>query len=380
MDKNLKKIEFDKVLSLISEHAKTSFGRKRILSMEPFLPADISTAQTQLNDVVEFSTKISLVSFPSISANEDLPEWFLLAHKGSVLTIKDLNQIRQFIDSCNRVRSWQANFLTDTSPTFTGLSEAIADYSNIARDIERSFISDEEVDDHASAELYRIRNKIKSEERKIQTQLDKILRSSNASFLQENVVTLRGGRYVVPVKVEHRASVPGLVHDYSSSGNTVFIEPASVVEANNEIMQLHAEEEREIMRILADFSAKIGNSYSQMKSNLEILITFDFYFALARFCIDFNCSAPILNTKGQLSLISARHPLISKDKVVPITISLGSDYHLLVITGPNTGGKTVTLKTVGLLVTLASSGIPIPADSSSEVAMHDSVLVDIGDE
>jgi DNA mismatch repair protein MutS2 len=242
-------------------------------------------------------------------------------------------------------------------------------------------LSEDRVADHASPALADIRRKIRVQESNVRARLESMTRSSAYSkFLQESLVTMRGGRFVVPVKAEYRGEIPGLVHDASASGATVFVEPMAVVEANNEIKVLQGREREEIERILAELSLLAGSFYESVSASFECAVELNVIFAKAHVAYDMKASVPELNNNGEIQLLKARHPLISKDKIVPIDITLGMDFQALIVTGPNTGGKTVSLKTTGLLCLMAMCGLMLPAGERSRVSVFNQVLADIGDE
>ena len=378
INKTFTRLEFDKVLNIIAGYAISDEAREAIRDAVPCKYVSDAFLQISKTDsileILSKNTSISLVPEDGISAI------IMRAQKGSTLTMGELLRVKNVLQNGRLLRKWyipspeKAHYTDDL---FSRLCEDVY----LENDISNSIISESEMSDDASALLASIRKKIIKQENSIRDKLDSIVRSQdNAKYLQEAIVTMRGGRFVVPVKVENKTAIPGLVHDVSSSGNTLFIEPTSVVEANNTIMQLKAEEQIEIERILAAFSARVSSIANQMLISHRSFVEIDTLFAKARYAINNNATVTEINGDGTIYIIKGRHPLIDKNKVVPITLELGVDYDALIITGPNTGGKTVTLKTVGLFSLMAACGIPVPADESSNIAIFENVLVDLGDE
>ncbi|MBP1555325.1 MAG: endonuclease MutS2, partial [Oscillospiraceae bacterium] len=317
---------------------------------------------------------------PGISSQDDIPAIALRAQKGGVLFMGELLHVARALENARRLRDW---YQPAEEKAYYGDYLFFDLYSDNAleRQIKDSILSDTEMADEASPALADIRRRIMRQESSIRDKLDTIIRSSSTSrYLQEAIVTMRGGRFVVPVKLENRNAISGLVHDVSSSGSTIFVEPTAVVEANNRIMQLKAEEQAEIDRILAAFSARVQSVSANLQKSHKAFTQIDVSLAKARYALSINAVMPGVNDIGYIDLRRARHPLIDKNKVVPIDVRLGKEFTTLVITGPNTGGKTVSLKTAGLLCVMACSGIPIPAAPGSEVAVFSHVLADIGDE
>ncbi|HBM80722.1 MAG TPA: endonuclease MutS2, partial [Clostridiaceae bacterium] len=302
---------------------------------------------------------------------------------GSMLNMGEILKIADHLRCARRVKSFKNKIKDDKDnyPLLDDLISGITTNKPLEDEIYRCIISEDEISDRATVSLYNIRKQIREKNNAIRDKLNSIIRSSeNSKALQEHIITVRGDRFVVPVKSEYKGSFAGLVHDQSASGSTLFIEPMAVVDMNNDINELKSKEKAEIERILSDFTLKISQNIDSINVNNDILSELDFIFAKAKLSFEFNCIPPTINDKGFLNIKNARHPLIPKETVVPNNISLGKGFNVLVITGPNTGGKTVTLKTAGLITLMAMSGLQIPADDGSSVSVYDQVFADIGDE
>ena len=301
------------------------------------------------------------------------------AEMDGILSPKELLNIGALLRVSRQVSSYISK--TEKLDILSSYASQITLLNRLAADITDSVISEEMIADNASPQLAAIRRKKLSLNNKIKDTLAGMIHSpAYTKFLQEPIVTMRGDRYVLPVKNECRTSIPGILHDSSATGATVFIEPAAVVQINNQLRDASIEEEREIERILADFSARVAEEGENIVKNYKIVIALDILFAKAAFGNRNKCTEPELNREGFLRLVGARHPLIDKKKVVPIDIILGEDFDTLVVTGPNTGGKTVTLKTVGLLALMCQSGLQIPADIGTKMPVYENIFADIGDE
>ncbi|MBR4827533.1 MAG: endonuclease MutS2 [Oscillospiraceae bacterium] len=372
------RLDFDKVLERVADLAVSTESREKIRDSEPYTdPARVASElhlTDSLMDILERGHN------PGISSQDDIPAIALRAEKGGVLFMGELLHVARALENARRLRDW---YQPAEEKAYYGDYLFFDLYSDngLERQIRDAILSDTEMADEASPALADIRRRIMRQESSIRDKLDAIIRSSSTSkYLQEAIVTMRGGRFVVPVKLENRNAISGLVHDVSSSGSTVFVEPSAVVEANNRIMQLKAEEQAEIDRILAAFSARVQNISSSLVKSHRAFILIDIALAKARYALSINAVMPDVNDRGYIDLRRARHPLIDRNTVVPIDVRLGREFTTLVITGPNTGGKTVSLKTVGLLTVMACCGIPIPVAPGSEVAVFGRILADIGDE
>ncbi len=377
-EKSLRKLELDKVLALLAEHAGSGAGKERCLQLLPLDDADeIRALQKQTSAAC---TLITLKGAPSFSGVIDVGASLERADRGGCLNPDELLRIAAVLKSARLVKDYasgDAGLETVLDVFFAQLTPN----KYFEERITSAIISKDEIADAASSELAAIRRKIRRQSASIREALQRIITSPTyAKILQEPIVTIRSDRFVVPVKAECKNELPGLVHDVSSSGSTFFIEPMQAVNGNNELRELFVAERKEIERILAEFSAEAASHREQIQLNYEMLTALDCIFARAKLSFVMHAIEPEIRTDGKLELKRARHPLIAKKTVVPISVRLGDDFDTLVITGPNTGGKTVTLKTIGLLTLMAECGLHIPADDGSFVSIFDLVLADIGDE
>ncbi|MBQ2774583.1 MAG: endonuclease MutS2 [Clostridia bacterium] len=378
IDRHLMALEFDKILARLADYTACPDARELALSLRP--ESDLHLAQSLLNQTRDAHMLLARFGGPSFSGLKNVNNAAARAAAGSVLSMKELLDVAGVLRVVRSLTQWRSTN-AGVESILDSLFGALAPNKFLETEITSAILSEEEVSDSASPELYEIRRKIRVQESKVRDQLDKITHSAHYSkFMQENIITQRNGRYVVPVKAEHRGEVQGLVHDTSSSGATVFIEPMPVVEANNEIKVLRSKEKDEIERILTMLSASVGEFEESIKSSYECAVELNLIFAKAKYAYSISATLPELNDKGEIELRAARHPLIDKDKVVPVDIRLGTDFDTLVITGPNTGGKTVSIKTIGLLTLMAMSGLMVPAGDRSRLSVFDEVLADIGDE
>ena len=381
MNHNLEKLEYDKILEKLSHFCKTYIGKRFAKELLP--SQDIKEVQNNLNETNQGVVLIQRNSCPPIEEIADITVYLKILDSFGTLSVKALIELQNILQIAEDLKNYFSQDFLATSdfsalePYFNNL------YTNpsIVATLSKSIIDEDNIADSASSKLNDIRKKEKRIEQDIKSKLNGILHSSTYSkYMRENLVTIRSGRFVIPVKEEYRSYIKGFVHDISSSGSTVFIEPIAVFDLNNELSNLHIEEEQEIERILQNLSSLFYPYTKELENNVNIIGKLDFIFGKARFSIDLNCSTPEINTLKIINLINARHPLIDQNKVVPISIELGKDFRTLIITGPNTGGKTVTLKTIGLLSAMACSGLNIPADEHSSVYVFDNIFADIGDE
>ena len=378
MNKNYKSLELDKVLDMLAQLTSFEDAKELALSLEPsYSLFEVNELIRETSDAHSLSARFGSPSFGNLhNINNSLRR----AEAGAVLTPIELLRaanLLQVIRSVTEWRSKSASIETCLDMRFN----ALVPNKYLETKITSSILSEDEIADNASPTLFSIRKKIAASSSKIREHLDKIIRSSTMQkYLQEAIITIRGGRFVIPVKAEFRSAVAGLVHDTSASGATVFIEPMSVVEANNDIRILRSKEQAEIDRILAELSAELAAYADSICQSYNMIAELNLIFAKASLAFKMKASIPVMNDKGIINLKKARHPLIPADKVVPTDIRLGSEYDTLVITGPNTGGKTVSLKTLGLLSLMAMCGLMIPAADNSELSVFENILSDIGDE
>lgn len=378
MDKNFETLELDKVLAMLKEEASCDEAKERALEVRP--STDFITVCNMLKQTEDAYSLMARFGAPAFSGLRKVNGALARASAGGALNTGELLAIGSTLRSIRILYEWR-NHCSGVNTSLDILFDGITVNKYLEDKIFTSIISEEEIADKASDTLYDIRRKIKSKSASIRDKLDSMIHSAHyTKFLQEAIVTQRDGRFVVPVKAECRGNVQGLVHDTSSSGATVFIEPISVVEANNEIKVLRGKEREEINRILFELSSEAGNFADGIKYSYESAVELNLIFAKAHLANKMKATKPVVNADGIIDIKQARHPLIDKNKVVPVDIALGENYDTLVITGPNTGGKTVSIKTIGLLTLMAMCGLFIPADDFSRISVFDKVLADIGDE
>ena len=376
-EKAINALEFDKIRTILSSHCPTAGARARAFSLEPLLHVEqIAREQKKTTDARRLLEAKGMPPFGTVVNINDICE---RAIKGATLTPRELLDSALLLRSARSLLDYiRSNKTFDTS--LDEIFERLIANRALEDRIMRSILSEDMIADEASSALADIRRKIRVGNQKIKETLAKYISGSYSKYLQENIVTQRGGRYVVPVKIEYRNEVKGLIHDSSSSGATVFIEPMAVVEANNELRMLENKEQLEIERVLSELSASVAGASDALCLDYINITEIAFCFGAASSSMRLNAVEPILNTRRACNLVNARHPLIDKATVVPISLALGYDYDTVVITGPNTGGKTVSLKTLGLLSLMAQAGLHIPAEEGSSVCVFDSVLVSLGDE
>ena len=378
MTKHHKTLELDKILAMVAEKCACEDARELAESIEP--EPNLQLAQALLNQTRDAHMLLARFGGPAFGGLMNINNALKRGQAGGVLTLREFLQIAQVLRVLRGIAAWRESN-AGVECCLDALFGGISSNKYLEEAIGSVVLSEDRVADHASPALADIRRKIRVQESNVRARLESMTRSSAYSkFLQESLVTMRGGRFVVPVKAEHRGEIPGLVHDASASGATVFVEPMAVVEANNEIKVLQGKEREEIERILAELSQLAGSFYEPIAAAFECAAELNVIFAKANLAYDMNASVPELNNSGEIELRKARHPLISKDKIVPIDISLGIGFDALIVTGPNTGGKTVSLKTVGLLSLMAMCGLMLPAGERSRVSVFNQVLADIGDE
>lgn len=377
-NKHFEALELGAVLEMLGNEASSDDAKDAAVSLKPV--NDLSQAQFLLSQTEDAFSLIARFGGPSFSGLNNVNNAVSRAAAGGELNTAELLRIGSTLRAVRSLYEWYGH-CSGVSTSLDTLFDSITVNKYLEEKIFSVIVSEEEIADRASDELFEIRRKIRAKSNSVREKLDSIIHSTHyQKFLQEPIVTQRSGRYVVPVKAEHRADVPGLVHDMSSSGATVFIEPVSVVDANNEIKILESREREEIKRILYELSLEAGNFSESIKHSYESAVQIDLIFAKARLAYKMKATMPLLNKDGKILLKKARHPLLDAHSVVPVDISLGGEFDTLVITGPNTGGKTVSIKTIGLLSLMAMCGLLIPAADRSEIAVFDNILVDVGDE
>ena len=377
-ERTLRVLEFGKILTRLADFALTDLGRERCMQLVP--KENLTQALEALEETEEAQVILTYLGGSPLVGFSDVRPWLTMAEKGASLAPKALLEIARSLTAARAARGALVTERENT-PRITGLASHLQTFRQLEEAITNAIISEEEISDHASTALYDIRRHIRQANEKVREKLNSMVHGSGFSkYLQESIVTVRNGRYVIPVKQEYRQFVPGLVHDQSSTGATLFVEPMAVVELGNELKQWTAKEREEIERILAELSSLVGAQSDMISLNISILADLDFIFAKGQLSRDMNGILPHMNNEGKLRLVKARHPLISRDTVVPCDLWMGEDFTTLIVTGPNTGGKTVTLKTVGLLTLMAQSGLHVPANLGTTLSVFDQVYADIGDE
>lgn len=377
--KALSTLEYEKIVNQLAEHASSDWAKEHCLRLKPITDkAKIEQAQAETSAALSRLLRKGSVSFSGI---HKIGFSLKRVQAGGVLSIEELLHIASLLDTAKRVKSYGREQEDAPADTLDAMFSAIEPLTPLADEIRRCIISEDEIADDASSRLKSIRKSIRGMNDRIHSQLTKLLNNTTTrGYLQDAVITMRDGRYCLPVKSENKNQVPGMIHDQSSSGSTLFIEPASVVNLNNELKELFLKEQEEIDQIIAELSGRAGIYSEQLLTDYKLLTTLDFIFAKAKLAQDHNGVAPVFNTNGVIHIRRGRHPLLNKKTVVPIDIMIGEEFGLLIITGPNTGGKTVSLKTVGLLTLMGQAGLHIPAGDRSQLAIFENVFADIGDE
>lgn len=377
--KVLRVLEYHKIIDQLTEKATSAPGRKLAAALLPMTdPEEIETAQTQTADAL---SRLFGKGSTSFGGNRDLGLSIRSLEVGSVLSASELLAIASFLENVNRIKTYGRRDRDDISGDSLDIFfDSLEPLTPLSNEIRRCILSEEEIADDASPALKHIRRSMTITNDRIHSQLSSMINGSYRTYLQDAVVTMRNNRYCIPVKAEYKSQVQGMVHDQSSTGSTFFIEPAAVVSLNNELKELVLKEQEEIEAILAALSAQTAAHTETLIQNQQAMTTLDFIFAKASLAMEQNASRPVFNTEHRIHIRRGRHPLLNKQKVVPVDILLGIDFDLLVITGPNTGGKTVALKTVGLLTLMGQAGLHIPALDRSELSIFKEVYADIGDE
>ena len=377
--KVLTTLEYNKIIDLLTDKADSEPGKKLCRELVPStdLPA-IRTAQRETKDALARLFRIGSTSFGS---NRDLGFSIRSLEIGSSLSMSELLKLASFLDNVSRIKTYGKKEREDLpNDSLDAYFEGLTPMTQLANEINRCILSEEEMADDASPKLKSIRRSKLSTNEKIHSQLTSMVNGAYRTFLQDAVITMRDNRYCIPVKAEYKSQVSGMVHDQSSTGSTFFIEPAAVVNLNNQLKELDLQEQEEIEVILGDLSSQAAVHTSELAADQKIMTTLDFIFAKAKLAMEQNATEPIFNTEHYIQIRKGRHPLLDKKKAVPIDVRLGKDFDLLVITGPNTGGKTVSLKTVGLFTLMGQAGLHIPALDRSELSIFSEVYADIGDE
>ncbi len=380
-EKSITKLELDKVLALLADQASSQAAKERCMALRPLDDAD--EIRRKLEETSAACACITVKGSPGFGGLYDVGASLDRAYRGGCLSQEELLRIAAVLKSARQTKSYaEGEGKSAQEPSVLDIYfQQLTTNKYLEERIFNSILSKDEIADAASSELASIRRKIRQQSSRIRESLQKIITSpAYAKILQEPIVTIRSDRFVVPVKAECKGQLPGLVHDVSSSGSTYFIEPMSAVNGNNELRELFMAERKEIERILAELSAEAADHREQIKLDYDVLLDLECVFARGRLSFAMKAICPEIRTGGQLNLIRARHPLITGKTVVPISVRLGSDFDTLIITGPNTGGKTVTLKTIGLLTLMAECGLHIPADDGSAINVYEHVFADIGDE
>jgi len=376
-EKSLIKLELDQVLSLLADCAGSEGGKQACLALRP--TSDLEEVTHMLQQTTAASDLSTRKGYPAFASAADVSASLERADRGGSLQPKELLAIGGILRCARTVKGYISE--DDQQTVLDALFHALTPNKYLEDRILGAILSEEEIADTASSELADIRRHMRIQAGKIRDSLQKVISSpAYSKFLREPIITIRQGRYVVPVKSECKNDVPGLVHDVSATGSTYFVEPMSAVNANNALRELELKEKKEIERILAELSSEAANHGEDINLDYSMLVQLDVIFAKAKLAFQMRAWAPIMNDTGKVALRNARHPLIDPKKVVPISLRLGSDFDTMIITGPNTGGKTVTLKTIGLLTLMAECGLHIPAGDGSELSTFDAILADIGDE
>ena len=377
--KTLSKLEFDKISALLEEEASSFRGRQLCRRLKPM--TDLNKIDTYQEQTAAAFTRIVRKGRISFGDAAPIEESMKRLEIGGALSISELLRISRLLSNTARVKSYgRHDTQEDSADCLDAYFDQLEPLTPLTNEIDRCIISEDEISDDASPALKKIRRSIGGINDRVHSTLTGLVNGSLRSYLQDPIITMRGDRYCLPVKAEYRSQVQGLIHDQSSTGSTLFIEPMAVVKLNNDLKELYAREQEEIQVILADLSQEAAQYIDEIRADYRALTDLDFIFARGALALSMNASRPILNEEGRIRIREGRHPLLDPKKVVPITVSLGEDFTLLIITGPNTGGKTVSLKTVGLFTLMGQAGLHIPAGDRSELAVFHQVYADIGDE
>ena len=377
--KALKTLEYNKIIDKLTEFAGSALAKEMCRNLQPSTDLyEIQALQKETSDALSRIYQKGAVSFRGV---RDIRGSIKRLEIGAIIGINELLSICSLLEVCSKVKAYSRN---DRDPDFEdsleAMFQALQPLTPVSSEIRRCIASEEELNDDASPALFKIRRSMRQINDKVHAQLQTMVNGSARTYLQDAVVTMRNGRYCIPVKAEHRGQIPGMIHDQSSTGSTLFVEPMAVIKLNNDLRELELKEEKEIEMILATLSARCAEETEALRDDLDLLTKLDFIFARAQLSRSMNGTQPDFNEEGRILIKKGRHPLLDKKKVVPIDIQLGKDFELLIITGPNTGGKTVSLKTVGLFTLMGQAGLHIPAFDHSELSVFHEVFADIGDE
>ena len=379
-EKVLKTLEYNKIIDLLTEYATSESGRELCRKLKPMTDLEaIEDAQAKTRDALSRIFKKGSLSFSGL---HNIGASLKRLEIGGTLGIEELLRIASLLEVAKRAKAYSRSDREDTkADSLDELFDKVEPLTPLLDEIRRCIISEDEIADDASSTLKNIRRSMKNINDKIRNQMNTMLNNTDTrNLLQDAVVTMRNGRYCLPVKAEAKGQVPGMIHDQSSTGSTIFIEPMAVVKLNNDLKELFLKEQEEIEVILANLSAQVAEYISFLQDDYQVLTELDFIFAKGSLAKSYNGTAPLFNTEHRIRIRKGRHPLLDSHKVVPIDIHLGDDFDLLIVTGPNTGGKTVSIKTVGLFTLMGQAGLHIPANDRSELSIFHEVFADIGDE
>lgn len=377
--KTFKTLEYEKIIAQLASFAASPLAKDLCLGLTPRTDLyEIEAAQRETSDALTRLLRKGTISFSGVT---DVRGILKRLEIGSILGTEELLRVAKLLEVCARVKAYSRRDTEEEGrDSLDDLFDALQPLTPVSSEIRRCIVSDDEISDDASSALFKIRRAMRQTNDKVHAQLISMVNGSARTYLQDAVITMRNGRYCIPVKSEYRGQVPGMIHDQSATGSTLFVEPMAVVKLNNELRELELKEEQEIEVILSTLSSLAASELETISDDLTLLTQLDVIFAKARLSLSYNGSEPKFNTQGWIRIKKGRHPLLDKSKVVPIDIHLGREFQLLVITGPNTGGKTVSLKTVGLFTLMGQAGLHIPAFDGSELSVFEDVFADIGDE
>ena len=377
--KTLAKLEYNKIIEQLIEHASSFSGKELCRRLKPM--TDISAIRNAQDETAAAFTRIVKKGRPSFSGCNPVNDSIRRLEIGGVLGSGELLRICKLLETAGRARAYGRHDNADEmEDCLDGYFEQLNPVTILVNEIRRCVIDEDEISDDASPGLKHVRRAMNQINDKVHATLSNMVNGSLRTYLQDPIITMRGDRYCIPVKAEYRSQVSGMIHDQSATGSTLFIEPMAVVKLNNDLKELYGQEQEEIQKVLARLSADAAEYTTEIHTCYTILRQLDFIFAKGALALDMNASQPIFNTEGRIHIREGRHPLLDKKNVVPITLTLGDTFDLLIVTGPNTGGKTVSLKTVGLFTLMGQAGLHIPALDRSELAVFHDVYADIGDE